>query len=242
MSAAFASLTESQRMEIELGPFPDPPMTRGRFGEVYYRLGDLDAASQHLERGLVLAQEQSQHAVTIVIRSRLCTVARAQGDLAKARFHLVQARALLADRPEAISDPMPAWVDTFEAALLVDEGAFDQARVLGARALVGAQRGLLMDYQSVAAVGEMLAVLAAKNNDLPCAARLLGAAVAVRGGLDQGSPEVSALLAQFGEPEHDLFAETGKLPRAQALELLADGASAPPDAEAPDHHQDMRRR
>jgi tetratricopeptide (TPR) repeat protein len=231
--AAIEGFEEAIRLEVELGPLPAPPLMACRLAQQRYRAGDVEGATRALERALVLSQDQGQHAVTTVIRCQLSTQARVQGDFAGARAHLTAARALLAARPDATGDPTSAWVDTEEMALLVAEGKPAQARGLGGSALVVTQRGYMTDSQSIAAVGEKLAEVAAAENDLTSAARLLGASAAVRGAMDMGSPEIRALLARFGPAEQEVLAQAKELAMDQALEVLRQGASAPPVAEAP---------
>jgi predicted ATPase/DNA-binding SARP family transcriptional activator/tetratricopeptide (TPR) repeat protein len=242
VAGAIERFEESARLEIEFGLQPEPPMVASRLAEQRYRAGDPEGALRDLERALVVSQERSQQAVAVLIRCKLSAVARTTGDLTRAWQYIEDSRTHLVRRPDGSGDPMPAWLDTAELALLVAEGRFADARATGREALAGAQRGFIVDYQSVAAVGEGLATLAAAEGDLTGAARLLGASHAVRGATDLGSPDVRALLARFGEAEHEVFEENKTSARERALEILAAGASVPPETEAPPSGQAKRRR
>lgn len=212
--------TQAHGLEVELGPLPEPPMTLARLGEQHYRMGDHDEAVRIMERALVIGQEQGLSAVTIVVHCRISAVARAMGDLAKAREHLATARRMVEQRPETPGDPMRFWVDSAEIVQLAVDGDIEAARATGRRALAAMRRGTPPDFQSIGAAGQALAEVAAIAGDLTAAARLVGASAAVRGAMDLGSPEVHALLARFGEAENQVLAKTRALPVTQALELL----------------------
>ena len=91
----------------------------------------------------------------------------------------------------------------------------------------------MYDTQSIADVGEALAVIAAAAGDLTLAARLLGASAVIGGAQDVGSPDVRAVIGLFGPAELEVLAVARKMPVDEARALLQEGASAPPDPEAP---------
>jgi predicted ATPase/DNA-binding SARP family transcriptional activator len=241
LAAARTGVAEAMRIEIELGPLPLPPMACGRLAEVRYREGDLDGALRDLDQALVISLEQGQQAVAMVNLCRLSGVARARGDLAGARAHIEQAKALLVGRSDAPGDPMIAWTHMAEIPVLVAEGKPAEAKARAAVALSGVRRGFMIDYQTVATIGEALAGVAAHEGDLIHAARLLGASASVRGALDVGSPDVLALLDKFGDEERAALAEGRTLSKQDAVRLFEESASAPPVPEAPPSNQPIWR-
>jgi hypothetical protein len=103
------------------------------------------------------------------------------------------------------------------------------------------RRGFVVDYQTVAAIGEALADVAVAAGDRPAAVRLLGASASVRGTLDIGSPDVRALYDTFTDIELDLFAQARTMPRDEAVKLIEESASVPPEPEAPSSAHPKRR-
>jgi tetratricopeptide (TPR) repeat protein len=241
LTGANDGFVEALRIESELGPLPVPPMGCGRLGEIRYRAGDLDGALRDLDQSLVISLEQGQKAVAILALCRLSGVARARGDLDGARAYIQDARMHLAGRTDSPGDPMSPWVDIAEIPVLVAEGALTQARARAQSALTSIRRGFIVDFQTVAAIGEALADIAAAAGDRASAARLLGASASVRGALDIGSPDVRALYDTFTDIELDLFAQAGNMPKDEALKLFEEGASTPPDMEAPSSSHPIRR-
>ncbi|MEV4311069.1 BTAD domain-containing putative transcriptional regulator [Actinocrispum sp. NPDC049592] len=225
LAGAMDLFVAAMGMEIELGPLPLPPMACGRLADIRYRDGDIEGAMRDLEQAVVISQEQGQQAVSIVNLCKLSQIARAHGDLPRSRKYLRQARELLTGRKDNQGDPMYAWVDTAEIPLLAAEGEPDKAMTRARSALAGIRRAFMVDYQSVAGIGESLAEVAAMAGELPEAARLLGAAAAVRGALDVGSPEIRALLDKFGDTERELLDQHRILPRDEAMALLEQSVS-----------------
>lgn len=213
-------LTESARLESELGPLPEPPMTCARLAEMRYRQGDLDGAERGLLRALRISEDRAQPTVTFAIRCRLGTVARARGDLAAAREQIAIARKLVAGLKDTLTDSLVTWIDTVEIWVLADEGKVTEARALGRSSVDLAERAFMNDNQSLASVGEALSATSAASGDLMLAARQLGASAAIRGAVDLGSPGVRGLMSRFGEPERAAMAEAQQLSRADALALL----------------------
>jgi predicted ATPase/DNA-binding SARP family transcriptional activator len=227
--------TEACRVEGELGPVPNPTMTTSRLADQYYRLGDLDRARHWQESALATSLEQGQQAISVAVRCRLAVVLKASGDLAGARAHLTAAYATLANRPED-TDPMMHWVAVTEVYVLIAEGDLAKAIAVARKALDSAakqQIAYVNDAQSVADVAEALAAVAAADGDLTLAARLLGASAVIGGAQDIGSPDVRAIIGMFGPAELEVLATARKMPVDEARALLWEGASVPPDPEAP---------
>ncbi|TCO58005.1 BTAD domain-containing putative transcriptional regulator [Actinocrispum wychmicini] len=220
ITGAIADMTESAKLEAEMGPLSNPPMTCARIAEQLHRAGDLDGAERELMQVLRISEELVQPTVTVAIRCRLGAVARARGDLVAAREHLVVAREIAEALGHTLTDNLVSWVDCVEMWVLADEGRVAEARALGRSALSAIQSGFMADNQGTASVGEALAAAAAADGDLPLAARLLGVSAAVRGAVDRGSPAIRDLMSRFGEPERQAMAEAQRLPQAEALAWL----------------------
>jgi tetratricopeptide (TPR) repeat protein len=226
--------TEAWRVESELGPRSDPTMTMSRLADQYYRAGDLDLARREQESALASSLDQGQQAISAAIRCRLALVLKASGDLAGARAHVTAAYATVADRPENY-DPMVHWVATTDVHLLAAEGNLVKARSVARIAFDSAteqQIAYLYDTQSIADVAEGLAAVAAADDDLTLAARLLGASAVIGGAQDIGSPDVRAVIAKLRPAELEVLATARKMSMDEARAFLEQSASAPPDPEA----------
>jgi predicted ATPase/DNA-binding SARP family transcriptional activator/tetratricopeptide (TPR) repeat protein len=226
----------AREIEIELGPLPEATMTVTRLADQYYRLGDLDRALQQLDVALAASLEQGQKAVSLATRCRLANVLRTMGDLPAAQDHLTIAYEVLASRREELEEPMQHWIATAQAWVLTARGDLDKARELALDALKGATRqgiAFLDDAQSISDIGEVLAAIALGSGDRAGAAELLGASAVIAGAIDVGSPDVRAIMAEFGPVEQQELARAREMSRARAHELLWERASTPPAAEAP---------
>ncbi|RCW40160.1 putative ATPase [Halopolyspora algeriensis] len=164
-----------------------------RTGLEKLRAGDLEGAREGLaEAGEVAKSSFPYHRVTVWCG--LAEIARIGGDLDRAREDLGRAHEVVEESWLA-PRPMRQMLLAFEARLCLDEGRLDRARERLATAVeMGSGAG---DMPIAAMLAEQSARLLLASGEAERAVRTLGLAVAMRGMLDHGDPEVRALLADL---------------------------------------------
>ncbi|MER7014950.1 BTAD domain-containing putative transcriptional regulator [Saccharopolyspora sp. NPDC000359] len=198
---AVDALQESAATLRELRCTDDLVSVQARIGVELLRAGDLEGAKEQLRR----AEETGKNAFPhhrIGALTGLVEVARVTGNHAEAWEHLGRLRELLGDTTMT-PQPLRQLVRLSESRLHAAEGRFEAAREsLAAALLIGFD---LRDMPMTAAIAEQAACVEHAQGRSGSAARLLGMAIAFRGQLDEGEPEVRAVLRSLGD---DYVAET----------------------------------
>jgi predicted ATPase/DNA-binding SARP family transcriptional activator len=188
-------LSRALDLVTELDSVEDMATLLCRRGEFLARTGDLEAARADFERGGRLARQMGITAYQALATSGLGDVDRLRGDLEGARRRY----------QEALDQVSALWFMGNEprtkalvglGRLAVAEGAPERARELFGQAVEGAMAYRFLPIVSMAVEGFADAALAEGDGEL--AARLLGAAVAVRGGTVAGDPDVARTAAEAG--------------------------------------------
>ncbi|SEG97622.1 Predicted ATPase [Saccharopolyspora kobensis] len=187
---SIAALQESAATLRELRCTDDLVSVLARIGLERLRAGDPAGAEEELRRAAEFGQNAFPHH-RIGALSGLAEVARQTGDFAGAWERIAELRELVGDMT-VTPQPLRQLVKICESRLHASEGDFDAARAGLAEALV---TGLdLRDMPMTAAIAEQAARTEFAQGRPEPAARLLGIAVALRGQLDEGDPEVRDLL------------------------------------------------
>ncbi|MBF6511034.1 AAA family ATPase [Nocardia farcinica] len=213
---AIEALQESAATLRELRCTDDLVSVLARIGVERLRAGDLEGAQEQLRRAEETGRNVFPHH-RIGALSGLVEVARLTGNYAEAREHLARLREILGD-VTVTPQPLQQLVKLCEARLHTAEGRFDAARAELSEALV---IGLdLRNMPMTAAIAEQAACAEFAQNRPESAAHLLGLAIALRGQLDEGDPDVRNLLRTLGET-HEAAKESGAtLSREAAFEEL----------------------
>ena len=236
VDGSVAAYAEAHRLMGELTATEDASFTRTRLAGAYARGGDTARARAEL---LLARQEAEQVRSRIGVVSTdlaLAELAWQLGEPAEARRRAEE--ALRGASGSAGGPPqMHAMVLATVAVLDADEGAVDtgRKRVAEAAGLGGADR----DMPVMGTVAVAAAYVELRAGEPERAARLLGAALALRGTEDRGSPPVLVLRRELGEALgadalarlHD---EGARLPRAETLDVLRSGGPAEHHPAGPD--------
>jgi predicted ATPase/DNA-binding SARP family transcriptional activator len=193
-----------------------------RIGLERLRGGDLAGAWADLLHAEGLGRNASPYHEVAVLGG-LAEVARVSGDRGRAREYLAKSRAALASTVKA-PQPLRHLQLVSEARLCVDEKQLHEAKAKLAEALVV---GLgLRDMPMTATLAEQAARVELAGGKPERAARLLGVAVALRGLVDEGDPDVRALLREL-DGEHRAERDGGAaLSRDDAFAELRDAIGA----------------
>ncbi|HKN97582.1 MAG TPA: hypothetical protein VJX10_10730, partial [Pseudonocardiaceae bacterium] len=203
-----------------------PPMQLMQLGAARGMSGDLDGAERDVRSALATVDSQDR-GLRLMGTCVLIHVAVMRGDLPVARRLAGEADAIA-----GTGNQEPDWVAVLATAKATIALAADELDEAG-RHLDTALSALSSanDMSSLASVGERIAILVAKRGDHLAAAELLGAAAGIRGLLDQGEPNVRALVAdlteRLGDGYHTAFHRGFDLDRATALLRLADAVRQP---------------
>ncbi|WP_258345252.1 ATP-binding protein [Saccharopolyspora gregorii] len=189
-----------------------------RIGVERVRAGDFGRGRAELERaGEIAARGRPWFAVWAL--TGLAECARLEGGPDEAERYLDEAERIGTDEQEGAL-LRPALLRQ-RAGVLLDRGRPDEAPALLAKALDGGAG--IRSTPEAAAVAECAARWRWNAGDQPGAARLLGLAVALRGALDEGDPDLRRTrdgLASTGEPHRAVFDAATAQPRAAALAEL----------------------
>ncbi|MDA3624772.1 BTAD domain-containing putative transcriptional regulator [Saccharopolyspora sp. WRP15-2] len=213
---AIEALQESAATLRELRSTDDLVSTKARVGLELLRAGDAEGAEAELLRADELGRNVFPHH-RIGALSGLVEVARFAGNHAEAWKYLAEMREIISDA-NMTPHPLRQLAEICEARLCAAEGRFDAARAALARALVLGMD--IRDMPMTAGIAEQVACLEFTQERPESAARLLGIAIALRGQLDEGDPEVRDLLHALGE-NHSAARDRGaSLSREAAFEEL----------------------
>jgi tetratricopeptide (TPR) repeat protein len=211
---------EAHRLMAEIAATEDAAYTRTRLAAVYARSGDVVRAREELTRAE--AERVGSQLNLLTAETGLADLARQAGDRAEARRladrALRRAESLTGVPPQAVALVL-ATVATLDA----DEGdpVTGRERVRTAVSMPMADR----DMPVMGAVALAGAYVELRAGEPALAARLFGAALALRGTEERGSPQVELLrrelTAALGpETLHRLHSDGAALPRDRALGLL----------------------
>jgi predicted ATPase/DNA-binding SARP family transcriptional activator len=203
--AAIATFTEAEQLAVEVSAAEDAAWSRGRCGLERFRAGDTDGGYADLRHALAFAVASRSAALAAMAEIWLAEADRAGGDLGTAEARLTGALSRLDGVPGALPPRIRVVLITALARLDLARGDPAAARDRLADAMDAASA--IGDRPTVASVAEVLADLALAEESPAGAARLLGLAVAARGTLDHGSPEVRATVlatrTALGSPTAD---------------------------------------
>jgi hypothetical protein len=187
---------EAVRIAAELGAHNMPPMQLMQLGAARGMAGDLDGAERDVRAALSTADSKDAD-LQVLGLCVLIHVAVTRGDLPAASQYAVEAEGVIAEQRDERSGNSLTVLAVAKSSIAMAAGDLDAAAGL----LAGAMRltGSPMERAGVATVGERIAVLTAKRGDDETAAVLLGAAAGLRGVLDQGEPNVRALVVGLTE-------------------------------------------
>jgi predicted ATPase len=200
---------ESLLLARKLGNKTGIAASLNNLGNVAHDRGDLARAAALHEESLLLAQELGHKWGVARSVGNLGTVARAQGDLARAQVLYEKALALrreLGDKP-GMANSLSNLAD-----LAHDQGDLAQAQALYEEALVlGSELG---DKQGIAGCLEDLAAVAQAGQRPMRAARLFGAAAALREAI--GAPLSASELAHLDRRVAEVRSHLGESAYAAA--------------------------
>ncbi|WP_326470331.1 BTAD domain-containing putative transcriptional regulator [Actinophytocola sp.] len=221
-TGAIAAYEESIRLVSQLGSLDDVPELHARLAAQRARAGDLDGAERDLAAGLALARQRASPESESMLLCSVAGLARRRGDLAAAREHLARAASLLA----GVERPIGHWQAWYElAAVPITIAAGDLAAARAGLRRAREALAELMDLPLIATIAANAADLLVHTGDPAGAARLLGAATALRGTPDLGDPELTELIAtitaEIGPDAYTTAYERGLgLDRSHALAAL----------------------
>ncbi|MEV0697399.1 BTAD domain-containing putative transcriptional regulator [Saccharopolyspora sp. NPDC050389] len=193
-----------------------------RIGMERLRGGDLDGARADLLRAERIGRNRFlYHQISAL--TGLAEVARISGDRDQARDYLAAARAALAESAMA-PEPLRQMELLGEAKLCLEEDELDEAQALLAEAFaVGLE---LRDMPLNATLAEQAARVEFAAGRPQRAARLIGIAVVLRGLVDEGDPEVRALVRELAEEHRAERDGAAALSRDDAFAELRDALGA----------------
>jgi predicted ATPase/DNA-binding SARP family transcriptional activator len=190
-AGAVAAHEEAVRIAGELGAHSLPPMQLMQLGAARGMSGDLAGAERDVREALATA-DSGDNDLRLMGLCVLIHVAVSRSDFTRARALAAEADQINPDGP----NPHGALAMA-KSGIALATGELDEATVLLADVLRTCES--VADMSAIAGIGERIAVLVAQRGDHSAAATLLGAAAGIRGLLDQGEPNVQALVADLAE-------------------------------------------
>ncbi|WP_143447710.1 BTAD domain-containing putative transcriptional regulator [Kineosporia sp. R_H_3] len=228
LEEALAMAEEASVCMRELGAVDDAASLQLRALMLRARLGESQGVREAIEAMVRDADEQVSRQSLAFAYSGLADLDRREGRLAQARAHALEGLGRVdgvPGQPPQIEAIVCAGLARVDAAL----GRLDDAWAWLRRPQVGA--AVAFDMPVAAMVAVAAAEVAFFAGDPARAARLLGAADAVRGTVDVSVSDVEGLLASLQEalgPGADAAVTAGRgLDRAAALALLAETVAQP---------------
>ena len=226
VDGSLAAYGEAHRLMSEITANEDASFTRTRLAIAYARGGDLDRARSEL----VLARAEAERAGSTI---GLISSDLGLADLARDSGDRVEARRLAEEAlrgAQGIHGGPPQLVATVLATLATldaEDGAADLARdrLRAAVTLPTAER----DMPVMGTVALAAAYVELRAGEPARSALIFGAALALRGTEDRGSPRVHLLRRELtealgAETLHQLYNDGAALPREQAMDLLRGNA------------------
>jgi predicted ATPase/DNA-binding SARP family transcriptional activator len=217
---AMAAFAEAEEMATAVGATTDAAWSRGRIGVERLRAGDVEGAEVDLRHALADGERRWSAVPAALAESGLADVARTRGDCEEAQRLLASAMHRLEGATGALSPRIRVLLLTARSRVELAAGQVGPARNTLRDAMAGAVA--IGDRPTVAGVAEAAAELELAAGDRAAAARTLGLAAAARGALDQGSPDVRAVV-QAVDPA--ALAEASTVDPDAAVAELADYAT-----------------
>ncbi|HUN31025.1 MAG TPA: BTAD domain-containing putative transcriptional regulator [Trebonia sp.] len=203
-AASIVALNESAELGRELGTWADLPYIGGRLATVWARSGDLARAWQELDKADRAAIGKGYVDSTRWLGLMRAEIAWRAGDMAQVTRSCAVVLDDIAGHRAAWWEALRAQVKARLAMVAITETRPERARELLVEAFAAATNWV--ERPPLAAVMDAIAgwALAVGGNEGPAgdpelAARLLGAAHAVRGAFDESSPDAPALRAATRE-------------------------------------------
>lgn len=216
---------------LELGSHDDVVQQRWRLAAEYARSGDLETAMREMRAAERYAVDSGNDQLSVMLLVGLADLLSRAGRVDEARdvaarFRAAMARVLL---PGMFGVEFSGLID---ATVALAAGEYEAAE--RAIAVVFKSTMERSDMPDLSRAVEVLALIRYRRERYEIAARLLGAAKAIRGKLDLGEPEIVRLVddlrAHFGPDRFEaLLAEQAALPRPDLLSWL----TREPGAETP---------
>jgi tetratricopeptide (TPR) repeat protein len=228
VAGSVEAYAEAHRLMAEITANEDASYTRTRLAAAYARGGDLPRARAELAAAKVEAERSGSPVGLATVYLGMADLVNETGDRTEARRLGEQAQAAATSIAGA-PPQLLIVVEAFLAALDAEDGDPDagRQRLRAAVSLPMADRD--MPVMGLAALaGAYVELLAGRPEH---SARLMGAALALRGTEDRGSRQVRRLRhdleAALGEDGFErVYLEGAALPREQAMGLLRDSADA----------------
>jgi predicted ATPase/DNA-binding SARP family transcriptional activator len=227
IDGSVAAYAEAHRLMAEITASEDASFTRTRLALAYVRGGEVDKARAELAAARADSERSGSRIGLVGTDLVLAEISRYEGDLVEARRLVESALHAVEDTP---SGP-PQLVAVAYAALGTldaDDGDIELARqrIVHAATLPMADR----DMPVMGAVALSAAYVELRAGDPEAAAARFGAALALRGTEERGSPQVDQLrrelVAALDLDELDrIYGDAAALPREQALDLLRGSAA-----------------
>ncbi|GAA2791143.1 ATP-binding protein [Saccharopolyspora taberi] len=217
-AGAIEALEESAASLRQLRASEDIVPTTVRIGMEHVRSGNLAEGRRRLEEAAAVAESGYAIFNRVTALTALGDTARLAGDHDQARTCFAKAAECLTSSP-GDNHPAAQLMFASEARLELDSDDLPAARDRIRRAVEVAMELPVMPLMALLAENAALVLFA--EGDQAEAARMLGVAVALRGLLDEGDPEIRALRAKLDTPE--LRAERARgaaLPHEEALAAL----------------------
>jgi tetratricopeptide (TPR) repeat protein len=228
IDGSVAAYAEAHQLMAEITASDDASFTRTRLALAYARGGDVGKAKAELAVARAESERSGSRIGLVSTDLVLAEIARQEGDVAEAR-QLVESALHAA---EDIPNGPPQLVAVAYAALGAlnaddDDIALARQRIHHAATLPMADR----DMPVMGAVALSAAYVELRAGRPEAAAARFGAALALRGIEERGSPQVEQLrrelLAALDPDELDrIYGDAAALPREQALDLLRGSAEA----------------
>ncbi|GAA0544411.1 BTAD domain-containing putative transcriptional regulator [Saccharopolyspora spinosporotrichia] len=197
-AGAIEALEESAETLRELRSDEEVAPTMVRIGMEHVRAGDIAEGRRCLEQADELAAASFAEFARLGSLTALGEAARRAGDVERARAYFAQARELLAGTPMA-PPPLHQVALATEARVDIDELRLDDARARLRESLDSS--GEIPMMPTIAMIAEQTALLRFAAGDHRQASYLLGVAVALRGMLDEGDPDIRAVLPALDAPD-----------------------------------------
>ncbi|HEX3787649.1 MAG TPA: BTAD domain-containing putative transcriptional regulator [Pseudonocardiaceae bacterium] len=195
--AAIESTRQGLRLAVELGSVEDPVNQLIWVGRLQTDSGDLDAAERSLAEALAGAD---RHGLTEMRLMALCESVRAacyRGDLDLARTRLAEAKNTTGQINRPSHGHKMSMLGLATVAVRLAEGDLPGRTEALAETMPYAV--LSRDMPIVATLAEQTAGLLLSRGDARAAAELLGAAIRLRGILNQGDRTVARIIAEVVE-------------------------------------------
>ncbi len=228
VEGSLAAYNEAHQLMGEITATEDASYTRTRLALAYARAGDLDRARAELETARGEAERSGSGLGLVTTELGMAELARDTGDRVEGRR--LAEKALRGARDIAGGPPqLTAGVLATLATMDAEDGDPQRGRdrVREAVTLPGADRDMpVMGGVALAAAFVELRAAAPERSAL-----LFGAALALRGTEDRGSPQVEQLRRELTEALgvetlHRIYNDGAARPREQAMDLLRGNSAA----------------